>query len=268
MSIRKKKAEAIIGGLMVDLAASGAFDALAIVRRACTQPNIRLAGDPPQSSFKDLLAAVNADVSNIADMFDGARVTSGAKSNIDNAMKHVIDLKRLLEKASYAAALARARGMSGDAFIEGEWMTSAFLPERMGGTEVDVQLIFKEEEPFSSRPQTDLYKAAIDRVVSNLDKIISLPSHHTGSAPASSTADRSSAIAEYRKVHADALAAVQKLASPVKEDRAAALKASREWQEWQALWVKLRSADDPSLSLETIHAASQSGRAALTAVFG
>lgn len=34
MSIRKKKAEAIIGGLMVDLAASGAFDALAIVRQA------------------------------------------------------------------------------------------------------------------------------------------------------------------------------------------------------------------------------------------
>ena len=34
MSIRKKKAEAIIGGLMVDLAASGAFDALAIVRHA------------------------------------------------------------------------------------------------------------------------------------------------------------------------------------------------------------------------------------------
>lgn len=34
MSIRKKKAEAIIGGLMVDLAASGAFDALAIVKQA------------------------------------------------------------------------------------------------------------------------------------------------------------------------------------------------------------------------------------------
>lgn len=34
MSIRKKKAEAIIGGLMIDLAASGAFDALAIVRHA------------------------------------------------------------------------------------------------------------------------------------------------------------------------------------------------------------------------------------------
>ena len=34
MSIRKKKAEVILGGLMMDLAASGAFDALAIVKQA------------------------------------------------------------------------------------------------------------------------------------------------------------------------------------------------------------------------------------------
>jgi len=37
MSIRKKKAEAIIGALMTDLAASGSFDTLAIIKQAATQ---------------------------------------------------------------------------------------------------------------------------------------------------------------------------------------------------------------------------------------
>jgi len=264
MSIRKKKAEAIIGGLMVDLAASGAFDALAIVRRACTQPNIRLAQSETQVNIDNLAAQIKKDISSINSMITTAAATGAPESNVHNARRHIDALKSLVEDREFESALAQAKRMSSDAFVEGEVFNTSLFSAFGGGSEVDIELIFDEEWPTTERPQTEAYKKIINRVLNNLRQIIEAQSAAPGaSRPASSATPRLSAIAEYRKVAEEATAILEKLSVQEKNERSQKLRNSSDWQAWVKVWGEIGEVDSGRLQLDEITNATAKGKSAL-----
>jgi len=264
MSIRKKKAEAIIGGLMVDLAASGAFDALAMVRRACIQPNIRLAQGEAQVNVGSLTAQIGKDISSIDSMITTAAATGAPTSNVYNARKHINALKNLVEGGEFETAVAQAQRMSSDAFVEGEAFSTSLFATWGGGNEVDIELIFDEESPTTERPQTAAYKKIINRVLNNLRQIIGSQSAAPGTSQSASSADpRSSAIAEYRKVAEDATAMLAQLGGQEKNDRSKKLRSSPDWQAWAKIWSEIGEGDNGRLQLGDITSATAKGNSAL-----
>lgn len=84
MSIRKKKAEAIIGGLMVDLAASGAFDALAIVKQA-----------KPRELTDDNWTSLATELAKIKDAVPSSLFSSSPEEPYIKAMELAIKTRRL-----------------------------------------------------------------------------------------------------------------------------------------------------------------------------
>ena len=184
MGIKRQKASVIMQSLLIDLAATGANDALAIVRRACMQPNIRLAQDEDQANIGSRTAQIGKDISSIDSMITTAAATGAPTSNVHNARKHINALKSLFDGGSFESALAQAQRMSSDAFVEGEAFGTSLFATWGGGSEVDIELIFDEEFPTTERPQTEAYKKIINRVISNLRHIID----HQGAAPAAAPA--------------------------------------------------------------------------------
>jgi len=83
MSIRKKKAEAIIGGLMVDLAASGAFDALAIVKQA-----------NPRELTDENWASLATELAKIKDAVPSSLFSSSQEEPYIRAMELAIKTRR------------------------------------------------------------------------------------------------------------------------------------------------------------------------------
>jgi len=152
MSIRKKKAEAIIGGLMVDLAASGAFDALGIVRTGAeSADSVATPDDPAWAELaRELIivketvpfwsgAAERAEIRNLdfaiknrtsavfalVERLDGA--IDSNKANYDNTdiqvAKNAIAKMKIAAKRIGGPELSRSDGYAGatvdafDAFI-------------------------------------------------------------------------------------------------------------------------------------------------------
>jgi hypothetical protein len=83
MSIRKKKAEAIIGGLMIDLAASGAFDALAIVKQA-----------NPRELTDENWASLATELAKIKDAVPSSLFSSSQEEPYIKAMELAIKTRR------------------------------------------------------------------------------------------------------------------------------------------------------------------------------